>query len=72
MHNVFHVSYFKRALGKHDIANDEIPPIDEEGNLILIPEDILEVREKQLRNWSTKQYLVKWKKSIHRRCLLGE
>jgi hypothetical protein len=60
-HNVFHVSCLERALGQHVIANDELPPIDEEGKLILIPEEILEVREKQLRNRSIKEYLVKWK-----------
>jgi hypothetical protein len=29
--------------------------------LILIPDEILEVRAKQLRNMSIKEYLVKWK-----------
>jgi hypothetical protein len=29
--------------------------------LILIHEDILEVREKKLRNMSIKEYLIKWK-----------
>jgi hypothetical protein len=35
--------------------------LDEEGQLILIPEEILEVREKRLRKRSIKEYLVKWK-----------
>jgi hypothetical protein len=38
-----------------------LPPLDEEGKLILIPEEILEVREKNLRRRSIKEYLVKWK-----------
>jgi hypothetical protein len=29
--------------------------------LILIPEEILEMREKKLRNKSIKEYLIKWK-----------
>jgi hypothetical protein len=41
IHNVFHVSCLKRALGKHVVANEELPPVDEEGHLILIPGDIL-------------------------------
>jgi hypothetical protein len=62
IHNVFHVSCLKRALGQHVVANEELPPVDEEGHLILIPEEVLEVREKQLRNRDIKEYLIKWKK----------
>jgi hypothetical protein len=61
IHNLFHVSCLKRALGQHVVANDELPPIDEEGHLILILEEILEVRAKQLRNRGIKENLVKWK-----------
>ena len=35
--------------------------MDEEGQLILILEEILEVREKRLRNRSIKEYLIRWK-----------
>jgi hypothetical protein len=35
--------------------------MDEEGELVLIPEEILEVREKRLRNRSIKEYLIRWK-----------
>jgi hypothetical protein len=58
--NVFHVSCLKRAIGKHITPIEEFPPLDE-GQLILIPEEILEVREKQLRKRSIREYLVKWK-----------
>jgi hypothetical protein len=60
IHNVFHVSCLKRAIGKHILPIEELPPLDEEGQLILIPEEILEVREKRLRKRSIKEYLVKW------------
>jgi hypothetical protein len=40
--NVFHVSCLKRAISKHIIPIEELPPLDEEGQLILIPEEILE------------------------------
>jgi hypothetical protein len=59
IHNVFHVSCLKRAIGQQIIANEGLPPVDEEGQLILIPEDVLEVREKRLRNRNIKEYLVK-------------
>jgi hypothetical protein len=61
IHNVFHVSCLKRAIGQHIIPIEELPPLDEEGQLILIPEEVLEVREKKLRRRSIKEYLVKWK-----------
>jgi hypothetical protein len=58
IHNVFHVSCLKKTLGQHVVANEELPPVDE-GHLILIPEEILEVRAKQLRNRDIKEYFVK-------------
>ena len=35
--------------------------MDEEGQLVLISEEILDVREKRLRNRSIKEYLIRWK-----------
>jgi hypothetical protein len=61
IHNVFHVSCLKRAIGKHITPIEELPPLDEEGQLILIPEEVLEVREKRLRKRSIREYLIKWK-----------
>jgi hypothetical protein len=37
----------KRAIGKHITHIEELPPMDEEGQLVLIPEEILEVRERK-------------------------
>jgi len=48
-------------LGQHVVANEDLPLVDEEVHLILIPEEVLEVRVKQLRNMDIKEYLVKWK-----------
>jgi hypothetical protein len=50
IHNVFHVSYLKRALGQHVLVNETFPPVDEEGHLHLIPKEIIETKEKQLRS----------------------
>jgi hypothetical protein len=61
IHNFFYVSCLKRALGKHITTSTELPPIDEEGKLILVPKEILESREQKLRNRTIKEYLVKWK-----------
>jgi hypothetical protein len=48
IHNVFHVSCLKKALGQHVRPIEALPPMDEEGQLVLIPEEMLEVREKRL------------------------
>jgi hypothetical protein len=61
IHNVFHVSCLKKALGQHVVTSTELPPLDEEGQLVLVPEEILEGRERKLRNRTIKEYLVKWK-----------
>jgi hypothetical protein len=48
IHNVFHVSCLKKALGQHVRPIEALPPMDEEGQLVLIPKEVLEVREKRL------------------------
>jgi hypothetical protein len=37
IHNVFHVSCLKKAVGQHVVISTELAPLDEEGPLILIP-----------------------------------
>lgn len=61
IHNVFHVSCLKRVLGHHIIPLAKWPPLNDEGKLILVPEAIIDVREKKLRNKSIMKYLVCWK-----------
>ena len=61
VHNVFHVSRLKKAIGQRVFPSAELPPIDEEGKLVLIPEAILDTRERTLRSRLIKEYLVKWK-----------
>ena len=46
IHNVFHVSCLKKALGQHVIVIDELPPMDDEGHLVLQPEAIIDTRER--------------------------
>jgi hypothetical protein len=43
IHNVFHVLCLKKALGQHITTSAELPPLDEEGQLVLVPEEVLEV-----------------------------
>ena len=38
-----------------------LPPLDEEGQLVLDFEEIWDVREGKLRNRVIKEYLIRWK-----------
>ena len=40
IHNVFHVSCLKKIIGQHISVSDTLPPLDDEGQLVLIPEKI--------------------------------
>ena len=48
IHNVFHVSSLKKTLGKHIASSTKLPPLDDEGLLVLILEQIIQVRERKL------------------------
>ena len=61
IHNVFHVSSLKKTLGQHIAPSTELPHLDDEGLLVLIPEQILQVRERKLRNRVIREYPMKWK-----------
>ena len=50
IHNIFHVSCLKKALGQQVTATEELPPIDDEGHLVLQQEAIIDTRERQLRS----------------------
>ena len=43
IHNVFHVSSLKKMLGQHIAPSTELPPLDDEGLLVLILKRILHV-----------------------------
>jgi hypothetical protein len=58
---VFHVSCLKKALGQQVTTSTELPPLDEEGQLVLVPEEILEIWERKLHNKVIREYLVRWK-----------
>lgn len=46
IHNFFHVPFLKKVLGQHITPCPELPPLDDEGKLILKPEVTIDMREK--------------------------
>jgi len=61
IHNIFHVSCLKKALGQQVTVTEELPPTDDEGHLVLQPEAIIDTRERQLRSRKIREFLVRWK-----------
>ena len=61
IHNVFHVSCLKKYIGRKFVISTTLPPLDDEGQLTLIPEKVLKTRERRLRSKTIKEYLVQWK-----------
>lgn len=60
VHNAFHVSCLKKALGHNVVPSTVLPPLDKEGRLELIPEAIIDFRESTVRRRVIIEYLVKW------------
>ena len=46
VHNFFHVSRLKKALGQHVVASTILPPLDGEGKLVLVPKYIIDHKER--------------------------
>ena len=59
IHNVFHVSCLKKALGQQVTVTEELPPTNDEGHLVLQSEAIIDTRERQLRSRTVREYLVR-------------
>lgn len=61
IHNVFHVSCIKKALGQNIVPSIELPPLDDEGKLVSVPEVILGFMENILKNKVITEYGIRWK-----------
>ena len=61
IHNVFHVSCIKKTLGQKIVTSEILPHLDDEGQLTLVPENILKTRERRSRSRTIKEYLIPWK-----------
>jgi hypothetical protein len=61
IHNVLYASCLKKAMGNFIKKSEEIPPLDEEGQLELVLEEVLEFREPKLRSKVIRECLIKWR-----------
>ena len=61
IYNLFHVSCLKKDIGHNISVSYNLPPLDDEGQLVLIPDKILKTRERRLRSRTINEYLVQWK-----------
>jgi hypothetical protein len=61
IHNVLHVSCLKKEVRQHVSISEELPPLDEEGQLELVSEEVLEQRERRLSSRVIRECLVKWR-----------
>jgi hypothetical protein len=60
-HNVFHVSFLKKAVGQFINTSEELPPLDEEGPLELVTEEVLRFQEQKLRSKVIRECLIRWR-----------
>jgi hypothetical protein len=58
IHNVYHVSCPK-VVGQFINTFEELSPLDEEGQLELVPEEVLEFRERKLRSRVIRECLIR-------------
>ncbi|KAH9647661.1 Wall-associated receptor kinase-like 22 [Citrus sinensis] len=71
IHPVFHVSLLKKVVGEVPHNSSELPPIDDDGVIILEPDSIVDTRWLKRGGKFIEQSLVRWKRLPLRR-LLGK
>ena len=61
IHNVFHVSCLKKVVGQFINTSEELPPLDEEGQLELVLDKVLEFWQWKLRSGVIIECLIRWR-----------
>ena len=64
IHNMFHVSCLKKVVGQFIRTSEELHPLDEEGQLELVPKEVLEFREQKLRSRVIIECLIRWRELL--------
>ena len=62
IHPVFHVSLLKRRVGETKVTSTELPPLTNDGEIIMEPEAILDTRWVKKGSSFVEESLVQWKK----------
>lgn len=62
IHSVFHVSLLKKVVGEFPHNSDELPPIDDDGVIILEPDSIVDTQWLKRGGKFIEQSLVRWKR----------
>jgi hypothetical protein len=55
------MSCLKKAVRQFISTSEELPPLDEEGQLELVSEEVLEFREQKLRSRIIRECLIRWR-----------
>ena len=55
------MSCLKKAMGKFISTSEELPPLDEEGQLKLVLEEVLEFQQWKLRSRVIRECLIRWR-----------
>jgi hypothetical protein len=61
IHNVFHVSFLKKVVGQFISTSEELPFLDEEGQLELVPKEVLEFQKWKMRSRVIRECLIIWR-----------
>lgn len=64
IHNVFHVSLLKPSIGQNSVIAPSLPPIDEEGGPLIMPQQLLAKKMVKENNSAKVEYLVNWVVSL--------
>jgi hypothetical protein len=58
---VFYVSCLKKAVEQFISTSEEPPPLNEEGQLELVLEEVLDFQEQKLRSRVIRECLIRWR-----------
>ena len=61
IHPVFHVSLLRRRMGNEIVQATPLPPLSEQGQPIVEPEEVLATRSVLNKGRDQEQVLVKWR-----------
>lgn len=60
VHHIFHVSQLKKHIGSKGNVSESIPPMDPEGQFMLVPLKVLKKRVVKRKNAGAGQWLIQW------------